>query len=407
MGKFQVVMHVDLNAFFASVEQRLHPELRGKPIAVAGGRGTERSVVAACSYEAKAFGVANAMSMVEARRLCPDIIAVPGDTRVYTAISQDFFAFLSTFTPYVEIFSIDEAYMDLTHAGPLFGTPEEIARKIKTWLRGHHGLTCSIGIAPNKLLAKLGSDMQKPDGLVRIRPDDIPELSERTPVEDLCGIGDRTRVKLAEGWGVKTVADLGRVPLHELVDRFGVLGETLHRMGRGEDPSDVGVEGEAPLAKSMGHSYTLPRDTGDLREVSTVLFRLSETVARRMRKDEFRGRVVHLVLRSGRFETVSHSLTLPSHTDDGSIIYQTAMKLIPKTYIQSNRVRMVGVSVSRFSHKQVQLSFLPQDEKREALVASMDRINDKFGEFTVARAGSLYDLTPKVHGFLRAAGHSS
>lgn len=399
--KERTIMHVDLNAFFASVEQRRHPELRGKPIAVCGGRGSLRSVVAACSYEAKAFGVTNGMSMMEAKRLCPDLIPVRGASEAYVAISRDFFSFLTTFTPQVEIFSIDEAFMDVTHAGPLFGSAEQIAHKIKRWLRGHHGLSCSIGIAPNKLMAKLGSDMKKPDGLVVIRSEEIPELLERTPVEDLCGIGPRMRRHLEVGWGVKTAGDLGRVPLHELVGRFGVWGAGLHRMGLGEDPSGVGISDDEPLAKSMGHSYTLDHDTGDLREVGNVLYHLCEKVARRMRRDKFRGKNVTLVLRSSTFETISHQCTLTDHTDDGFAIYQAALKLMPKLYVQSHRIRMVGVSVSHFSHRQVQMAlFAREDEKRRAIIASMDHINDKFGEFTLAPAGSLYRLAPKVHGFI-------
>jgi DNA polymerase-4 len=390
-----------MNAFFAAVEQRFNPGLRGKPIVVCGNPKS-RTVVAACSYEAKAFGVKNGMSVAEARRLCPRAMLIGGNPDKYVDVSRHIFAILMELTPEVEIFSIDEAFMDVTGTYRFFGqSPEALAHLIKRRIREAYGLTCSIGIAPNKLLAKLASDMQKPDGLVRIRPDEIAACMEKLPIESLCGIG-LGLTEILNGMGILTCADLGQVPEDRLVKRFGVIGRSLKRMGQGIDASPVMPYSAAADAKSMGHMYTLPRDTEQESEIFGTLLRLCEQVARRLRADGSQGKTVGLTIRYSDFATVTHHRTLRFATDTGPRIYRVALGLFER-YCRPlcRRVRLVGVGVSQLSRSQRQESFLCEDAFWERLDGCMDRVNDRFGEFTIVRASALAPLVPKAHGFLK------
>ena len=211
----RVIFHVDMNAFFAAVEQQYNPALRGKPIVICGN-AKKRTVVAACSYEAKAFGIKNAMSVHEARALCPQVLLVGGNPEKYVDISRRIFNLLAEFSPQMEIFSIDEAFLDMTGTYPFFGKePEDVARQIKERIRQGWGLTCSVGIGPNKLLAKLASNLQKPDGLVRIRQSEVPARMERLPIQELCGIGEKLKICLNE-LGIVTCGQLGRAPILHL-----------------------------------------------------------------------------------------------------------------------------------------------------------------------------------------------
>jgi DNA polymerase IV len=227
--KDRIILHLDMNAFFASVEQQANPGLRGKPIAVIGSNG--RTVITTASYEARKFGVKTGMAIWEARRQCPQIILVVGDNCKYTYTSSRIFKMMLDYTPLVEVFSIDEAFLDVTHSLKIFGSPERIAYLLKARIKQSFGLTCSIGIGPNKLLAKLASDMKKPDGLTIIRPDEVLQVIDPLPIKDLCGIGSRTERHL-NLLGIKTCGDLGRFPVDILKRKFGVTGQHLHDMGR-------------------------------------------------------------------------------------------------------------------------------------------------------------------------------
>ncbi len=400
----RVVCHVDMNAFFASVEQRYNPALRGKPIVVCGNP-QKRTVVAACSYEAKAFGITNGMSVMEARRLCPHILAVGGDPAKYVEIANRIFALLTQCSPAVEIFSIDEAFIDLTETWPrLGGSPEAVARRIKQRIRDHVGLTCSVGIGPNKLIAKLASDLQKPDGLVRVRAGELPALLERLPVEDLCGVGEKLRVALND-LGIITCADLGRAPEALLVSKFGIIGRILKRMGQGIDESPVAQWGAEPVVKSMGHSYTLPRDTEDRDEIRGTILRLTEQVARRVRADGYQGWTVGLTVRYADFTTFSRQQTLAFPTDAGLRVYRTVVALFERHCEPlPQRVRLLGVGLSHLITGERQPSFLDDDKRLALLDGCLDRINDRFGEFTVVRAAALTPLVAKSHGFLLNTG---
>ena len=368
-----------MNAFFASVEQQSNPELRGKPIAVIGA--AKRTIVTTCSYEARAFGVKTGMNSWEARKMCPELIFVIGNNRKYTYTSTLIFQIMRDFTPLVEVSSIDEAFLDVTGCLSLFGPPQRIAGLIKGRIREQFGLTCSVGIAPNKLLAKLASDMQKPDGLTAIVKADIPRVLERVPIKDICGIGAKTQTKLAK-FGIRTCGDLGRFPVDILRRTFGVIGERLHQMGLGQDDSPVVPDAEAEEVKSVGHSTTLDRDISERQEILRFLLQLSEMVGRRARRYQVAGRTVTLTVRYQDFTTFSRQESRGSYTNNSEEIYQASVKILDGIDI-AQPIRLLGVKISNLRHHTEQLPLFPAERKKARLASAMDHVNNKFGDFTV------------------------
>ena len=381
----QIIMHIDMNSYFASVEQQANPHLRGKPIGV-GGPNEGRSVVAAASIEAKMRGVKSAMSIYEARKICPDMIFVEGDYAKYATVTDRLVRIFRRYSPLMEIFSIDEVFLDVSDTLKNYRGAIKAANEIKRAIRTEVGewLTCSIGIAPNKLIAKLASDLKKPDGLVVVTKKNIPKLLKYIQLDDLCGIGRRMKKNLLS-IGIDTVEKLGNASLEQLVKKFGKPGYILHHMGRGEDDSPVVPYYEIPEPKSMGHSYTLPRDTDNPDVIYGTLLRLSEQVGRRMRSENFVGRVVHAYIRSSDFGGMGKQKALKHYIDDGYEIYRVAREIIESFHYMGS-VRLVGVSVSKLVKGVYQLSFLPKDQNREELVNTVDKINNRYGEFTVGRA---------------------
>jgi DNA polymerase-4 len=378
-----VVIHVDMDAFFASVEQQTFPFLRGKPIGVCGDPDG-RTVIAAASYEAKRRGVKTAMTLPEARKLCPEIILVAGHPAKYVDTATRILAFYATFTDRIEVFSIDEVFLDVTQTAHLFHGPEEIANSIKAFVKEHFGLTCSIGIAPNKLLAKLCGDRNKPDGLTIVRPCEVAALMETLPVQELCGIGPKTREKLSR-LGVRTCGELGRYQEKRLNGVFGIVGSHLKHMGQGLDENPVLPCFHEPATKSMGHSFTLDKDTRDMAEIRRHLLQLSEQVGRRLRRDGFAGRTVSLVLRYADFSTFIKQHSLKNHIDDGLRIYQVGVKLFKELYQPPRLVRLLGISVSGLIRDLKQTAAF-ENARAGSLFEGLDAVNDKYGEFSVARA---------------------
>jgi len=377
-------LHVDMNAFFASVEQKANPNLRGKPIAVCGDpKG--RTVVATASYEARAFGVRTGMTIYEAKRLCPGIILVECDPDKYVNTAAKLFNIYVEFTPQVEIFSIDEAFLDISVTERLWGPPLEVAKKIKQRIKEELGLPCSIGIAPNKLLAKLASEKQKPNGLTIITKDKVAEILEDTPISDICGIGYKMTRHLNR-LGIKTCGELGRYPVEILQRKFGIVGQHLHNMGLGEDDAPVKYYHEREPIKSMGHSLTLPKDAYDKEVVKKYLLQLSEKVGRRLRRDGYRGRTITLVLRYADFETVAKQLTQSKFTDDGKLIYKIGCSILDELFVARRGIRLVGVTLSNLTQHTKQFDILNEDNRREGLLHALDQINDKFGESTITYA---------------------
>src|SRR4030043_1195690 len=302
------ILHIDMDAFFISVEQRDNPALLGKPAAVCGS--LSRSVGTSATYEARPYGIHAGMSTQEAKRRCPQLILVKGNHSKYTETAARIFSILKEYTPLVEVASIDEAYLDITESLLLYHSPFHIAQSIKSRIREKEQLTCSIGVAPNKLLAKLGSRLKKPDGLTIIRKDEVEEILRELPVSKLHGIGPKLTEGLQE-MGILTCGQLGKTPVSILTKRFGAIGERLHEMGLGLDESRViPFDGEED-AKSISHSVTLEEDTSDKDLLRKVLLQLSEKVSRRMRQEGFYGSRVVLTVRYSDFYTFSKQKTLP------------------------------------------------------------------------------------------------
>lgn len=376
----KIIMHIDMNAFFASVEQQVNPALRGKPIAVIGSN--ERTVVTTASYEARAYGVKTGMTKYDAKRLCPHIILVAGETSRYTDTCRRLVGIYRQYTPVVEVYSIDEAFLDITGSIPLFGSAETIAKNIKRDIHQQLGrLTCSIGIAHNKLLAKLGSDMKKPDGLVIIQQEDVDKLLEHLPAKELCGIGPRLESRLS-AMGIRTCGELGRASLHALRNQFGVIGERLKLMALGIDDSPVVPMEQEPEAKSVGHSMTLDRDVSDMETLERHILHLSEMVGRRLRRGGYAGRTVTLTLRYANFDTFTRQSTVKSPMNNSIDIYMIAKDILERIRLRQP-IRLVGVSVSNLTRNIGQIPLFPNDRARQAATRVMDEINDRYGDFFI------------------------
>jgi len=412
------ILHVDMNAYFASVEQAANPYLRGKPIAVGGGAGGKRSVVAACSYEAKARGIDNAMPAWEALKICPDLIMVAGDMNKYIYTASEIIKIFREYTDQVEVFSIDESFLDVTDTKERFGGEIAIAKEIKRRIREKFHLTCNIGIGPNKLLAKLAGELKKPDALIILRPEDIPGKVKEVKVSKLCGVGRKLEQYLG-GMRIKTLGDLNLYPREKLVKRFGIVyGEHLWQMGQGSDDSPVAPAGYSEDAKSMGHSYTLPGFTNDMNEVKGYLLRLAEQVGRRLRRDHYRGNIVHVSIGFGSYQFWGKQRKIEDYIDDGYEIYKVAEKLIDNPHplnpplhlrwrggnpnVVREGVRFVGVSVSGLLHNLDQVSLLPQRESNKMLLKAVDEVNDRYGEFTVERAAIMSTVIEHKSGYVPA-----
>ncbi len=381
-----IIFHLDMDSYFASCEQQAHPPLRGKPIGILG-KLQKRTIIAAASREAKKWGVKSGMAIFQVKKLCPEIILVPGNVDCYQNITERFIKILEKYTPLIEIFSIDEVFMDVTDTATRFGGAIKIIQEIKEKMRKELGefITCSIGIAPNKFLAKIASDKNKPDGLTIITPKDIPRLLAVTPIEEACGIGPRLTFRLNQ-LGIKTLAELGGYPLKNLIALFGkCLGSNLHQMGKGIDHSPVISCFQESPPKSFGHSVTLPFNTQDSQVILAVILKLSEKIGRRMRKSGFSGKTISLSLVNSESQIFHKQKTFSSLTYDGYKIYVHAKKI----YQNINRhgfIRLVGVSVSNLQPYCDQKKIFKDQEKREKALFAFDQINDRFGEFTIKRA---------------------
>ncbi|HEX7401032.1 MAG TPA: DNA polymerase IV [candidate division Zixibacteria bacterium] len=385
-----IILHVDMDAFFASVEQKERPWLAGKPVIVGGDPKKRCGVVSAASYAAREYGIKAGMSLFAARRLCPHavfLIGIHGDK--YEYVSSRLVKIFRQFTPQVEPYSIDEAFLDITGCERLFGPPLELGRKLKEKIKEELGLSCSVGIASSKLLAKLASSLNKPDGLTVIPKDKIKETLDPLEVSELCGIGHRT-AKVLSHLGIHTAGELASYPVEVLKGKFGIVGEWLHFMANGIDCSPV-ISCSIP-DKSMGHSRTLPEDIDDPRQIASILLGLSSLVARRLRKGGFKGRTVTLRLRYSDFFSLTRSETIPRPTDSEHVIFKVALKLALGLVSGIRKVRLLGVSVSQLKREEESLqTFLPLIEyrdKREEVYSAMDKIRDKFGEESVRWGGA-------------------
>ena len=344
MSRVRRILHVDMDAFYASVEQRDRPELRGRPVVV-GGRPTERGVVAAASYEARRFGIHSALPMARALRLCPDVVIVHPDFAKYRGVSQQVFQVFHSVTPLVEPLSLDEAYLDVTENS--WGEPlgVNVARRIKALILERTGLTASAGVAPNKFLAKIASGWKKPDGLTVIAPGRVESFLQGLTVDALWGVGPVTARKLHAA-GIRTVIDVraaGEGRLHEVV---GNLAGWLVQLARGED--DREVEPERP-AKSSGTESTYPQDLTDIGKMRAELASMARDAAGWLLRHELFARTVTIKVRYGNFQTVTRSHSARPATRDADDIVARAVELLAKTEAGRRPVRLLGVSVHNFS----------------------------------------------------------
>ena len=392
----QIIFHIDMNSYFASCEQQANPFLRGKPIGVCEHLG---GIVIAPSIEAKRSGVKTAMPVWDAKALCPKIILLSTDPEKYRATTARFLKVFYAYTEKIEKYSIDEAFLDMTENFTKSQDPwadaAKVAQEIKDGVRRACGewIRCSVGIADSKFLAKIGSDLQKPDGLTVIRPEDKHTLYDRLNLTDVPGIARRTEANL-NALGIRTLADLRDYPYAKLVARFGTMGHHLHKMGQLEgswsEGSFGGDDEDGSSIKSMGHAYTLPRATADQGLVLSVMYRLSEMVGRRLRASGLAGTNVHCVVSqtggaSGGREFFSKQAKLGRQIDDGRDIFVEAAKLF-ESCPAGQQFKLVGVTVSGLQPASGQRALFDADGKSSRLVQYLDKINDKYGDFTVSRA---------------------
>ena len=374
----RAIIHLDMDAFYAAVEVLDAPELRGKPVIVGGSK--ERGVVSSASYEARNFGVHSAQPIATAARLCPQGVFLPVRMWRYQEVSQQIFRIFQGFSPLVEPLSLDEAFLDVTGSTRLFGTPEEIARKIKEQVVEETGLTVSAGVAPSKFVAKIASDMQKPDGLTIVPEGKVKEFLEPLPIEKLWGVGKATR-KILVHLGVKTIGDLGLLSSKLLVRKLGKQGLHLYLLAKGVDEREVEPEREV---KSIGHEDTYPMDISDLAEARKQLLSLATRVAKRLRGYGLVGKTVTLKVKYYDFVQITRSITLGEPTDDSRKIFQTCCDLLGKTEVGRRPVRLFGISLSQLSDsdetKQLALFAVEEPDKRRRLNKALDTISEKFGD---------------------------
>ncbi len=364
----RTILHVDLDAFFAAVEQRDRPELRGKPVIVGGSDPTQRGVVSAASYEARAFGVHSAMPLRTAYRLCPQGAFLPVDGRRYQAASREVMAILRRFTPQVQPISIDEAFLDVTGSRALFGDGETIARTIKRTVHEEVGLTASVGVAATKLVAKIGSDLRKPDGLVVVPPGEEAAFLAPLPISRLWGVGEKTAAVLRE-FGVQTIGDLAALPPDALERRFGRHGAALVERAHGVDADPVAT---GDPAKSIGHEHTFGHDTADREVIERTLLGMADGVAWRLRAAGLKAATITLKLRDSSFATITRQTTLDVPGDLTEPIYDAALVLLRRE-LHGQRIRLVGVTASNFrDREQLALFGSAEDPKRHQAAEAMD-----------------------------------
>jgi DNA polymerase IV len=377
----RTILHVDLDAFFAAVEQRDRPELRGRPVIVGGGGPNQRGVVSAASYEARKFGVHSAMPLRTAGRLCPNGVFLPVDGAKYQAVSREVMTILRRYTPLVEPISIDEAFLDVTGSRKLFGDGETIGRLVKKAIHEEVGLTASVGVARTKLVAKIASDLRKPDGLVVVKPGDEEAFLRPLPISRLWGVGAKSAAALSE-YGVRTIGDLAALPADLLIRRFGKHGASLGDRARGLDADPVG---NRDAAKSVGHEHTFDVDTSDRDVIERTILAMSEGVAGRLRDSHVRASTVTVKIRDTSFRTITRQRTLSEPTDLTEPIFRTALELA-RPEVRGLKIRLLGVTASGLGERDQLSLFDADDPRRRRVTEAADTVRHRFGERAITRA---------------------
>jgi DNA polymerase-4 len=388
----RTIFHVDMDAFFVSVEELYDPALKGKAVVV-GGQREERGVVSAASYEARKFGVHSAMPLRTAAKLCPDAVFVDGHPERYRECSEKVYKVLTSFSPQIEMASIDEAYLDMTGTARLHGPPLKAAHTLHQRMKSETQLNCSVGIGTSRLIAKVSSGQAKPNGVLWIVPGEEAKFLAPLDVREIPGVGKVMESSL-NALGIKKVGDLARLGDSELEERFGKWGLALAGKARGEDAggwfdSEVGAGGDA---KSISHEHTYNEDTADATQLEATLMRLSEMVGRRLRESNFHARTIQLKLRYKDFTTITRAHTLPAPTQLDTEVFEQVRALFRAKWKKGAQVRLLGVHASSFSSAQPdQMNLLEggrQQRWKDALAAA-DRLRDKFGESSVSLASGM------------------
>ena len=380
-----MILHVDMDAFYASVEIRDDPSLRGKPVLV-GGSPEGRGVVAAASYEARKFGVHSAMAMARALKLCPHAVVLPTRISYYAEISQHIRSIFEAYTPLVEPLSLDEAFLDVAGSEALFGPAPQIGREIKRRIREELNLVASVGVAPSKFVAKIASDLKKPDGFVIVEADQVEAFLDPLPVGRIWGVGKVTD-KALERLGLRTIGQLRRQPLERLTQLFGSSGDHYWRLAQGIDDRKVVPDREA---KSISHETTFAEDISDIEVLRSWLVELVEQVGRRLRRHGLRGRTVELKIRFSDFKTISRSESLPEPTDITQELLQVALDLLATKLPSGSRpLRLLGMGVSGLGPSELAPASLfadPDRDKQRQLDRISDQIAERFGKQAIGRA---------------------
>jgi DNA polymerase-4 len=380
------ILHVDMDAFYASVEQRDNPELRGKPVIVGGSAGS-RGVVSAASYEARVYGVHSAMPTITARRLCPHGVFLPVRMNRYAAVARQLREIFFSFTPLVEPLSLDEAFLDVRGCEGLFGPAPVIARRIKDRIRQDTDLTASVGVATNKFLAKLASDLRKPDALVVLEPENVRSVMDPLPVGKLWGVGGKSEKRL-HSLGIRTIGQLAALPEQILVDHWGDSGRHLWRLAHGLDGRDVVPDSEA---RSISTETTFARDIARRDLLRAWLFDLVEELGERVRRSGVRGRTVDLKVRSSDFRTFNRCQTLPEPTDVTAQIWQAAVEIFEKRVSDEwLPLRLIGVGLTNLMREGPVQGHLFEDtwrRKQRSVDQTVDEIRRQFGDKSIRRAG--------------------
>lgn len=389
----RVILHIDMNAFYCSVHEAVNPELyRGKAVAVAGSVELRRGIVVTSSYKARATGVKTGMQVGQALKLCPELIIIQPDFHLYRRFSRSFIQIAGSYSPLLEAVSIDECFMDIT-GSKTFGTPLDIASMLQRRILEELDLPCSIGVAPNKLLAKIASDMKKPNGLTVLRLRDVPSVLWDKPCDTLYGVGKKTAEKL-DRLSIATIGQLAKADEILLAKEFGQMGAWLKLAANGIDDSPVNPVNEA--SKSVGHTTTLPADFTDPADIRRVFLNLADQTSRRMRRQGLVASTVSITIRDPKMKTITRANTLMVPTESFDEIYREACQLFFKHWPEGSPVRLLGITLTSLQPKsdsaiQLDLFDYEQQPKKEHLNEAMDRIRDKFGENAILTAGMLGD----------------
>ncbi len=386
MLRQRTILHVDMDAFFAAVEQRDNPTLRGKPVAV-GGRPENRGVVAAASYEARQYGIRSAMPTAEAQQHCPDLILVTPDHAKYRRVSKQIMALLAEYTPLVEQISIDEAFLDVSGSLRLYGNAQNIGQQIRQRISQDFQLTATVGIGPNKFVAKLASTQAKPDGLLEIPPEKVLEFLAPLPVEALWGVGKSTTDKLHR-LGFTTIAQLQQCDADELIAQLGKQGRRLVQLAHGQENSSIQIHRGR---KSVSHEQTFPEDTSDKEFLHTKLLELSEQIGHRLRSGRFKGKTITLKLRFSDFHTITRSTTLDEPTNSDQQIYQLACTLLDAVNFARRKVRLVGIAVSNLDTGEQPKLLVTANSRKSEVDKAIDAVRERFGTASIRRARLLND----------------